>query len=72
MNQTSQKKKEEAKNLILGTILACLAQIWAPEIYSKGFTSTKLDILPSYHLRNFQEIQIIENDGFVYFTPASI
>ena len=42
MNQTSQKK---AKNLILGPMFACLAQIWAPEIYSKGFTSTNSQIL---------------------------
>ena len=28
-----------AKNLILGLILACLAQIWAPQIIFVDFTS---------------------------------
>ena len=41
-----------AKDLILDRILACLAQIWASQIFFASFIST--NIVPSYHPIKFQ------------------
>ena len=41
------------ENLILGKILACLAQIWAPRIFSKVLSV--LDIRQTIILFNFKE-----------------
>ena len=44
-----------AKNLVLGLILASLAQIWAQKIFFRGFYfKYMLDIVGSYHSMRFQ------------------
>ena len=39
--KTMEPNLRNGKNLILGPILACLAQIWAPEIFFESFISTR-------------------------------
>ena len=42
------------KNLILGPILACEADIWVPKLFLACLPPLKADIVPSYHLLQFK------------------
>ena len=49
------QNEENVKNLILGPILAHLAKIQAQFFFRKLYLYQKLDIVASYHPRQFQE-----------------
>ena len=49
-----------AENLVLGPILACLAQIWAAKFFSTISFRQSLDTMVSYHHVQYQETIIIQ------------